>query len=234
MAIIGVVAAMTIPNLMANNAKTEQVVALKSVHSDISQALKLMMVDEGVSKVSDTNILTNDGVENWTVTQQRVGDEFLKKYFKVVKDCGYGVGKVDCWPTLSTIKNINGDSRPDSPNGYCVIVASGSSICMYQAGTNAAGSVSIDTNGPKKPNVLGRDMFTFSFYYDGTLDDTANPECRKGVQNVSGNLCYDQSLGAHANAQALREHKYQNMCKTGYYGEGCFAKILNDGWKMDY
>ena len=85
LAIIGVVAAMTIPNLMANNAKTEQVVALKSVYSDISQALKLMMVDEGVSKVSDTNILTWDWVEDYTVVQQRAGEQFLKKYFKYVK-----------------------------------------------------------------------------------------------------------------------------------------------------
>ena len=228
LAIIGVVAALTIPNLMAKNAKAEQVVALKSVYSDISQALKLMMVDEGVSKVSDTNILTYDEVEDYNISKQRIGDQFLKKYFKVAKDCGT-TNPSTCF--AEDYKDIAGGSSGGAWPAYSIITAGGSSIGVTPAGSTTSGSIVIDTNGLKPPNVIGRDLFSFSFYYDGSLD-VVTPECKKGIPNLNAGLCN----GSASNASELRDLKFQLFFVNNkrYLSYGGFGKILNDGWKMDY
>lgn len=215
--IIGVVAALTIPYLYANYQKQQYVTQLKTVYTGISQAIKLFMANEGISKISASNILTAPDQDSYEVTTQRAGNDFLKKYFKIVTDCGTEEHNL-CFPAeLSSF--------------YCVIIASGASVCIQPGTEERAGMFVVDINGLKPPNTSGRDIFNFSFYYDGSLDESVTPECKKGKATQSSLLC----LGAES-AQALRENR-SSKCwdsEANFYGSGCFGKILNDGWKMDY
>ena len=219
-AIIGVVAAITIPTMIANYQKQQYVTQLKQVYSQIGQALKLMMVDEGINKVSDTDMLTSSTDEIDADTLQRAGG-FLNKYFKVIKDCGTQ-NKNPCFPEVNnSVDGADNISTGMTGASYCVIIESGTSICVKPATQPIPGFFTIDTNGLKTPNTDGRDIFGFGFYYDGSLDQ-GTPGQRKDAQW----------------AALKRKDRFENYCDVGRgvnaYGIGCFEKILNDGWKMDY
>lgn len=231
LAIIGVVAALTIPTLMSNYQKTQYVTQLKQVYSQISQALKLLMADQGVDSISDVDNVTDFG--NDSLAFDRAG-VFLKKYFKVVKDCGVAGSAAanDCFPAEVKDLNSNIDTSNYVAGGrYCVIIASGASICMTPASLDSAGSFTVDINGLKNPNTAGRDVFSFSFYYDGSIDDAVTPECRKGFPNDS------QICRGYTDPKGSREDRATycgNNSQPAQYGIGCLGKIINADWKMDY
>ncbi|HNW25174.1 MAG TPA: type II secretion system protein [Candidatus Gastranaerophilaceae bacterium] len=227
--IIGVVAALTVPNLYAYYQKTQYVTQLKKVYSEISQAIKLLMADEGVNKLSASNTLTFDEVSDYDEFIQGLGDNFFKKYFKVIKDCGTGY---ECF--ANNYKTIDENNFSGITCSYSVIIASGASICTSQiASPSMPGDFFVDINGLNPPNVAGRDLFSFSYYHDGSIDSFVSPECRKGVPNSSGLLCF-----GHNSPKEARDYFFDNGegtgCLKSTYGVGCFAKILNDNWKMDY
>ena len=74
--------------------------------------------------------------------------------------------------------------------------------------------VFLDTNGSDAPNIGGRDMFTFNIYEDFSIDEISPDKIK--------------------NATANRETYFKNNCKTSYIGQGCFSKLINDKWKMNY
>ncbi len=227
--IIGVVAALTIPNLIASYQKQQYVTQLKKVYTELSQALKLMMADEGINKItaSDTLYCDNSAGCDRDEALQRAGNDFLKKYFKVIKDCGVEYPS-PCLP--EGMKNINGEDIGSlSAGNYCVIIASGYSLCVSPSSFGYPNYFLVDINGLKKPNVYGRDIFHIDYYYDGSLDDGITPECKKGITSSHGFLC-------PGTPQEVRETRFSDCCVPGTssdYG-GCFGKILNDNWKMDY
>jgi len=225
--IIGVVAALTVPNLYAYYQKQQYVTQLKKVYTEISQAIKLMMADESINKLTASNTLTYDDVSDWNEFIQGVGDNFLKKYFKVIKDCGTEVSN-DCFASAGSCKKITGDMWGEMPSClYSIVTVSGASICFVTvAGEFHPGAMMVDINGLKPPNTAGRDLFMFSYYYDGSIDESATPECRKGV------FCNGGQFGVFDNPNDLRQTRFENLCSN--YGAGCFGKILNDNWKMDY
>ncbi len=234
--IIGVVAALTIPNLIASYQKQQYVTQLKKVYTEISQAIKLMMADEGVNKLTDSDILycdTSAGCD-YNEAIQRLRNDFLKKYFKVIKDCGAEKPST-CF--ADKYKSIDGSTESSASCDCSVIIASGASICLFNISEKyRAGGFVVDINGPKPPNIVGRDFFSFSYYYDGSLDESITPECRKGIANASG-LCSNFGSNAHE----AREEYFNNgrggqpgCLGNSYSAIGCFAKILNDNWKMDY
>ena len=84
-AIVGVVAAMTIPNLMVKNQKQQTIVKLKRVISELNQAYKISVNENGALSAQD--------MLNYTPTY--LFETYWKPYLKVSKvcdvpkDCGY-------------------------------------------------------------------------------------------------------------------------------------------------
>lgn len=229
--IIGIIAESTIPDLIASYEKQVYVTQLKQTYSLLSSAINMMMADEGINKITYTNTLTADVSEDSTDTAvlNRAGG-FLKKYFKVVKDCG-AQHYNPCW--ASTVKNLNGQivNDPESMGDsyYCVIIANGSSICILPGNQSNAGSFAIDINGLKRPNVSGRDIFSLSYYYDGSITNSMTPACRKETAMCPGDITKEEFI----------KQRYDLYCSTAgsggnSYSNGCFTKIISDNWKMDY
>lgn len=79
--IIGVIAALTIPNVINNSRNKELESKFKKSYSILSEAVKLMKIDEG--NVWQNYIYQNTGSINGFY------NAFIK-YFKVAKDCGVG------------------------------------------------------------------------------------------------------------------------------------------------
>ncbi len=167
--IIGVIAALTVPNLMSNFRKREIETALPIAYKIIDDAMKLA-------------VITNGHPSTWTYDGS-IG--FAEKYFipyvKVGKNCGLGTGwfeygtgcfkysadyKNGYWYMLNnTIANFGGwDSRWYNTmilaNGMHVGIRGDESQNQNQ---NSQLRFVIDVNGKKGPTKIGVDVFTFVF-----------------------------------------------------------------------
>ena len=137
-------------------------------------------------------------------------DSFMKNYFKIVKDCG--MDETACFG--SNYKKIDGSSinfmSTDSDGVRAYVLANGASIAII-SGSNY---FHLDVNGKKGPNIVGRDTFAIKIHSNGLLDE----------------LCNSAPCSAEE-----REQLFTNHCiKSSSLWWGCFGKILNDNWQMNY
>ena len=137
-------------------------------------------------------------------------DSFMKNYFKIVKDCG--MDETACFG--SNYKMIDGSSinfmSTDSDGVRAYVLANGASIAII-SGSNY---FHLDVNGKKGPNIVGRDTFAIKIHSNGLLDEPCN--------------------SAPCSAEE-RDQLFTNHCMKGSsWWWGCFGKILNDNWQMNY
>ena len=148
--IIGVVAAMTMPALIENHKKTEYSSKLKKFNSVMQQAILMSEQDngdcgewgkdggiQGDIKDEDGN---NDFNANATVTEKFI-NTYLKPYIKIV--------------SIKTLSNSEvgsnfGESYMVFEDGSYVYIHNGNCVDFVY-----------DVNGPKPPNVKGRDAFHY-------------------------------------------------------------------------
>lgn len=224
-AIIGVIAALTIPGVIANYQRKALLTQLQKNYVELQESLLILKTENyqkglygsSLNKKSSTSIRNSAG-------------KFLLGYYKITQDC-----ETDTQPCFaSKYADLSTMTYSDySCEGYSVVVAGGAAICIVPAsiteeevsdGTGATTTketknpavVYIDVNGSKEPNIGGRDMFTFNIYEDFTIDE---------VDPASTDL---------SSIETERNNLYDENCLTSSIGKGCFAKILNDDWEMNY
>ena len=171
MGIIGVVAAMTLPSLITRTQNKELQTALKKGYSEILQALEFMKSDVG------GDILPQD-------YPARTFSPIFSKYFKSLKtasissilpgeledgDSEDSVFRVyNNYKTYNNLQTIKADIFDDGQ----LILQNGALILIENPHIVGSGIIyiSIDVNGMnKKPNVYGRDLFTFQLTSEGKL-----------------------------------------------------------------
>lgn len=222
LAIVGVVSALTVPTLINNYQRQSYVTQLRKVYSSVMNALVQYTEDQRGEDLMETDLFSS--AINANTGKARV-KPFLLNYFKVAKDCGNAT--TPCFANSYTNINGNANSAFAADSYYCVSLASGAGLCMTNlkkeevVGYKGAwGRIAIDINGPKPPNIGGRDMFTMIYYHDGTIDGASiNPENKSKDD-------YD--------IRAQRNTNFTTDCLKSTNGYGCFDKILNDNWKMTY
>lgn len=188
LAIIGVVAALTMPSLIAHYKEKQTIVALKKAFSQLNQAVQLSQV-ETPGDYSADNIV---------------------KYLKSAKKCT----DKDKSCTLMTYKYLNGRIQDNwgakdhwsvnyaqLADGTIIRFSVSSPSCKIIRGTSEAlkhfcGEISVDVNGNKEPNVMGKDVFyfnltTYGLIPFGTKDETEYPfaNCDSSVSASSGLGC---------------------------------------------
>ena len=215
--IIGVVSAMTVPTLMQNYQRQSYVTQLHKVYNELSQALLRYQTDKNAINFKEAGL---SGSEAYT--------EFQKNYFKVVQDCG--TTQTPCF--ASSYKKMSGSSTNFKCKYGCMSLASGAAIGGYGNGTNGVYEIVVDVNGQKGPNIFGRDAFTMYIYTaQNVIDDLAlkNPD-------DMNDSTWDTESSVPL-TQDQREKNFQRACqgdaKPGEW-HGCFGKILNDNWQMNY
>ena len=140
-------------------------------------------------------------------------DTFIKTYFKVVNDCG--TTSTPCF--VSEYKKLSGTTINFSSTFRKVTLANGASIAYNTRSDTAVLQFHVDVNGAKGPNIIGRDLFPIYIYNNGMLDDY-----------------YSATTNAPLTS-AERESMYTASCaSTNASWNGCFGKILNDNWQMNY
>lgn len=194
LSVIGVVAALTIPTLMQKTGNSQNVVQLKKVYAVMSQAYLMVAAENG----GDASIaLAGDGSNSADLNMMNA---FIK-HLNVIKNCG---GAMGCWYTTDR-KFMNGataDANFDlSINGNYAkaILSDGTSImfdnttgyCNLDSGDgpldgSVCGGFSVDINGSKGPNTIGRDYFGFwitrtGIYPYGSYNDTRTCETDQNV-----------------------------------------------------
>ena len=139
--IVGVVAAITLPALMADTTTAQIGPKLAKAIATFEQANAIMLDKRGTDALTDAELLSEDYSEE------------LSKYLK-------GAGTNDQFITKDGVlyKFTITNSTPDS------------SKPPHQQRIDANGSeVMIDINGNTKPNISGADQFYFSWWNDGSL-----------------------------------------------------------------
>jgi len=219
--IIGVISALTVPTLYNNYQRNIQLTSINKFYNDLTQAVQLFMLDISIPNIYKSQL----NVTYKPATNEESVGAFMKNYMRVKSDCKDSV--TPCF--ASSYQNLYGEKSAITCDGYTVTLDSGAAVCMIPStGVDPNPdnvipvTVVVDTNGAKLPNIGGRDIFVMNIYEDGTIDEGATPQSKLG--------------SAAGTPEQMREAQYQRKClRSGYFkGEGCFAKILNDSWKMNY
>lgn len=230
--IIGVVTAITIPTLINKYQKIQTVNQLKKFYSEINQAVKLSENNFGTSDTWDFNI------ENFSNNAQEQIDYFSENYLypniKIVKKCVPSSN--ECWAddiyTLDR-KNFTGQNLRNNVTGRnAFITASGYSVLYWLHGAGDGGWFCIDINGPKKPNIAGKDIFIFLMHWGGAELRTGRIAKLVPVGFEDSTLPTRENIkdGGFVNSRANYNcRKGTNKTASGGY---CGALIMMDSWQI--
>ena len=210
--IIGVVAAMTLPNLIANYRSKVAVTQLKKMYSVMSQAMLFTVQRDGDYSSLNIEDMSSSSIQNWY-------NDALKPYLRITNEC---FDKAGCWADTGT-KLLNGGTPQwnqgkiglgnnivvfNTIDGYAVSVDAyndNGAFWGVNVDTKSYVAVYVDINGKKLPNVIGKDTYVFVFSDRGFVpaghdltDEQVNSDCSKNGR--------------------------------GYY---CFEKIMRNGWEID-
>lgn len=241
MAIVGIIAAITVPVVTNHYQKQSLLTLLQKNYVEL---------DNNLTTLQTENIHGNLYTSILAKTKTDAGN-FLKSYYKVKQDCGETAQP--CFASAYSSINAPATMVNFSCDGYSVTVAGGAAICIVPAvdgfiapqvvprpapsrvpvggltrppiggatvvpdnfmKTRTPAIVYIDTNGPEAPNISGRDLFRFFIYNDYTIDE------------VNPSLADEDKTTAREN--------FSETCLTSTNGSGCFSRIYANDWKMDY
>lgn len=166
LAIISVVAAMTIPNLISSYKEKEVISRLKQAYALANNAQKLSIIDNGP-------------MEYWNVSTN--ADVFINTYFKpyfknaslcrTYQECGFDkqnpyLGSFgDERGMLVAQKNLRLPLRLANGMFFIIAVAHGGENDSIVRNT----AIELDINGANKPNRICQDLFSFNIQSNGVF-----------------------------------------------------------------
>lgn len=218
--IIGIIAAMTLPNLVADYKQKEMIVRAQKVYNTLNQALRL-------------SVAKNGDVSGWSYDLEKDTPGYVAKYWEPYflavggfKSSGYSPGLPFTTPNGQPYGFGTADGTGQSRiffkfnDGSVVWVISGYASSCKEYGTDESGNeicieseyvtqdatLAFDVNGLKGPNKVGSDFFRLEISTKG---------------NLLVPKCHDKS-----NADV------NNDCSMQGLGECCLEKLIRDGWEI--
>lgn len=218
LAIVGVVAAVSLPTLNTNVQKQGLSSQIAKFYNQYTKAIEMYKVDNELDEIPDSF----------------EPEAFVRKYFKVTQKC-------------SAIRGPHIIGRPQTYNSTCFAQAyrtidsadafvrggdleghgSGedeTSAVTYMLADGAVMTVDgdkviFDVNGLKGPNISGYDLQQFTVYHDGSIDEAGvSPELKMDDPDEVKNVVST----AFAN------------CKAGASEGGCFGHLLRNGFRFNF
>lgn len=212
--IIGVVSAMTIPTLVKNHQRTVYVTQLHKVYNELNQAVESYTTSRNAVNLREAGVRSGDDIE-----------KFIQAEYKTVKVCSDS--STPCF--ASAYETLDGSAleddvfNPSENEGYCFSTPSGYSMSLAFSGNILV--IFTDVNGPQGPNIAGRDFFNLAVYTPKNSVDS--------LMVAFGLFLYDAANKPESEMDkaAVREDYSKNCTSSGL---GCFDRILNDNWQMNY
>ena len=205
--IIGIVAAMTLPTLIASYNKQECSVRLKKFYSTMSNAFNLATIDYGAMRYWEFPTTQNDGPQ-----MSKFAKTYLFPYLTGLRECGDdSSGDSACFVYGNKI------FKQGLPAVY--IFSDGSCFGLNIGGSNeGAGNIHIyyDYNCMKGPNEYGKDVFEFLIRWYKYYDQ------------------YTFKAGGYRVLNMTTREELLNDCKNaqGNAKGECAALIQYDGWEI--
>ena len=210
--IIGVIAAITIPNLMQTWKKHEVEVRLKEAYSILSNALKMAQVETDL--MDNMNLLPYLKYDDMCVGHDdsnifpqykncRTNSKLFQKEYCSGSTC---MGLYGWWYYAFALKN-----------GMILYISTGADSTRNKRGYL---SIYIDINGDKGPNKHGIDLFRFTYLVPQT-----------GLGSVSQRGTIVPGNNGHYNWPCWGKINCIT-CKSDENYAGCSALIMRNGWKI--
>ncbi len=199
--IIGVVAALTISRLVTNYQKHVTVTRLKVAYQLFSEAIEHAKSDFGYPIEIPADIVLS--YAGFSSKADPILEHFINPYLTGVEK--YKGKSIKIWNTSKTRDFAVGHYM----HMYCIPQKE---ICydIYNHGTNYR-YLFVDINGPKEPNVMGRDGFLFDL----------SPAQKAPTYVITG-------LGLVVSPDAICTKDSASV----WNGTGCAAKIILNSWKI--
>ena len=205
LAIIGVVAAITIPMIITKYQKQVTVEKLKKMYNNMNSIMQMAVNDNG-------------DMSTWDFSEQgllNANSNFYKTYFepyiKTIKRNRYYINNSSY---TTYINNIHGNNLIQGASWQ--ILPDGSSLCVYKNPNLGEPWLFTDITGPKRPNRLGKDIFMMDL-------DIEHNKVRFNCESCNDSRIMSTSSGYYG---------CNKMNLSDYAGGNCGAKILKDGWKI--
>ncbi len=206
--IVGVAAAMTIPNLITNMQNRHTEAILKEDYSILQQMMISANEDGAISNITTLNDMNE--MKKWFNT-------FFLPYIKTENIC---YDKEGCWNEKVYYLNNSVFQSGGSCGGFAIsfVLPNASTVCLddykvsmlpiYGIDANNENSIIlyVDVNGQKKPNTLGKDIFV---------------------------LGYDPNIGKLVPAgNSKTKTAIEKNCTKSDNGLWCLSLVKNNGWKI--
>jgi type II secretory pathway pseudopilin PulG len=213
--IIGIIAAITVPTVIANSNANANLAKIKKNYSTFSQAIMRSKSENGP-------------IDEWYEAVNKEPNAYfstyLKPYINIMRICedynSCGYNSITPWKFLNNSKynwNINtseGRLFFYLLDGVFIALQTGAysgcskynddgSCAKNSFESIATPNIIMDINGPKKPNVFGKDVFFMSF------------------SNSKGVIPYGDSLN---------QDTIKNDCSKGHSGFYCLKYLMLNGW----
>ncbi|MDR1167384.1 MAG: type II secretion system GspH family protein [Heliobacteriaceae bacterium] len=227
--VIGIVAALTMPGLVQNYRKKVWVTQLQKTVNVWENGMKLIMATDGVNRLSDTEFAAAY-FDNYYSSNAL---DILKEYFNITKTIVDVYTQEHYFYTLAGVDDATGTQSSSGLNTF--YTSDGAQFGYHlraASGTQPIGILTIDVNGNQKPNTFGRDAFWF-FIDDrtgGLIPFGSKRSEEIDASNVTSLLYTSDGVNTYWNKNA----QASGICSKTGYGNTCAARIIDDGWKMDY
>ena len=218
MALIGVIASLTIPTFISSSKNKSNATKLATIVSVTENAFTSMIVSEAVDSLSETAFGKQPTSTN------------LGKYLKV---SGESSSMTDYYQSTNPFLTLNRTTMSgfsvekifETKNGALLFFNSNSvTRDDYEdlGGTvgSSIGTLVVDVNGPAKPNVWGRDAFYFRIGDDGILYPAGSLNFSILEDNNANNLWDKESS------------KYK--CISSGKNIGCTACLIENNYEITY
>ena len=219
--VIGVIAAITVPVVMANHRKTETAARVKKFYSMMSNAIKLSELESGLKTYE------------WDY-EDATTYEIRKQYFEnhilnYVNYMNFSQLDDDYITELEATPNYSGGGCLIDSNDIQVYLNDGTKFGTCEE----IDIIFFDVNGDKGPNKFGRDVFLFNILsYDGGLPSLAN-----NVPHFNTIATWPEYWKENSTLkdEYTREKCIEN-CMSRPSGSYCTHLLELDGWefKEDY
>ena len=233
LAIVGIVAALTIPTMVQNYEKKMLSVRIKKFVSTFNQAYKMAIANYGdpaywydcTVQEGNSNCTTVTGAKSQKILSSMkvtdITDQIPESYKQGIEENFY---------------EVMGGGWPNWEKTQCWQLPDGSFIIhmidwTFKSSNESVTTFIVDVNGISKPNRLGKDIFQFAQVHTSLNEESANHTYGSWTTYVP--LSQGLYLNGYGRSQKHTSCKYLDKADTLRRKYNCTADLLQlNGWEF--